>query len=308
MRKQKLSVEAQVSYLAEKGVRFKIIDASEAVHLLRTYSNFFRLTAYRKNYPKHPGGPQAGQYIQLEFAYLVDLAEIDTALRYLIVGMALDIEHYTKMAILHWVDACDEDGYQIVTDFVESRDPHQRALLHSEIARNRSNTYCGDMLDRYEDALPVWVFVELVPFGRLVWFYQFCAERFQDKEAARRTYMLLDCKTLRNACAHNSLLLNDLTKKDAQMTDREVIYALQQIPGLPKTFRKARLKNERMRQLTTLLYIYYTMVRHPGMRWQTAQALHVWIGRAMQHREYYERNKLIRDDLDFLKILIDSWF
>ncbi len=43
-----------------------------------------------------------GQYVRLEFAYLVDLAGIDRVLRDLILGMALDIEHLAKWRFCSW--------------------------------------------------------------------------------------------------------------------------------------------------------------------------------------------------------------
>ena len=77
MEKRKLTVEEQVAHLKDKGVQFTIMDEAAAMTYLRKNSNYFKVASYRKNYQQHPGGPKMGQYVRLEFAYLVDLAKID---------------------------------------------------------------------------------------------------------------------------------------------------------------------------------------------------------------------------------------
>ena len=80
---------------------------------------------------------------------------------------------------------------------------------------NRINIYCGDIIAKYEDAFPLWAFIEIVPFGRLVAFYGFYADRFSDKSMKDTFYRLLTCKEIRNASAHNNCILNNLKAKTA---------------------------------------------------------------------------------------------
>ena len=37
------------------------------------------------------------------------------------------------------------------------------------------------MVENYTGGMPVWVFIEIIPFGRLITFCKFCAERFNNK-------------------------------------------------------------------------------------------------------------------------------
>ena len=124
--KPKLSLEGQIEHLKKKGVLFNIMNEESAKEYLTQHNNYFKLTAYRKNYDKHPDGENKGKYINLEFAYLVDLAVIDMRLRYRIVHMALDIEHHTKLQLLRMMDKFNEDGYQIVQDYMDSLSEVQR--------------------------------------------------------------------------------------------------------------------------------------------------------------------------------------
>lgn len=162
--KPKLSLDGQIEHLKEKGVLFNIMDEAEARDYLGQHNNYFKLTAYRKNYDKHPAGENKDKYINLEFAYLVDIAVIDMQLRYRIVHMALDLEHHTKLQLLRKMDEYNEDGYQVVQYYIDSLDEKQRKIFDSEINRNKGNIYCGDIIAKYEGAFPVWAFIEIVPF------------------------------------------------------------------------------------------------------------------------------------------------
>lgn len=51
-----LSLGGQIEHLKEKGVLFNIMDESTAKDYLEQHNNYFKLTAYRKNYDKHPAG------------------------------------------------------------------------------------------------------------------------------------------------------------------------------------------------------------------------------------------------------------
>lgn len=308
MEKRKLTVAEQVRHLREKGVQFHIIDEAAAQVYLEENSNYFKLASYRKNYQKHPGGPKEGQYVRLEFAYLVDLAEIDRELRYLILQMALDIEHHVKMALLKLVENSAEDGYTIVRNFEESLDARQREILHGEIARNRNNTYCGDLVRKYEHEMPIWVFVELIPFGRLISLYKFCGERFQRRDMQTMFYCLRDCRELRNAAAHSNCVLNDLKHGGARRPSVLVSAELENIETLSITLKRSRMGNERIRQIITLLYMYRTTVTSMKMEEQIVKHFEELLRRMHVHADFYDSNQLIQFTFGFLEIIIDNWF
>ena len=60
---------------------------------LRYNNYYFKLKSYAKNYPINP---KNGKYVNLEFAYLVELSKLDMYLRKIILGMCLDVEHILK--------------------------------------------------------------------------------------------------------------------------------------------------------------------------------------------------------------------
>ena len=308
MEKRKLTVEEQVAHLKDKGVQFTIMDEAAAMTYLRKNSNYFKVASYRKNYQQHPGGPKMGQYVRLEFAYLVDLAKIDRTLRYQIVQMSLDIEHHVKLQILRLVDESDEDGYAIIRDFEAQLNDNQRDILCNEIERNRNNPYCGDLVRKYGEDMPVWVFVELIPFGRLISLYKFCGERFGIREMQRNYYRLRDCRELRNAAAHSNCVLNELRSGQSRKTNEAVSEALDQIEELPLSLKRSRMSNERIRQVITLLYVYKSQVTSISMQERASRRLQDLIARIYKHENYYKDNPLIGHSFAFFKIVIDNWF
>lgn len=307
--KPKLSLDGQIEHLKEKGVLFNIMDEAEARDYLGQHNNYFKLTAYRKNYDKHPAGENKDKYINLEFAYLVDIAVIDMQLRYRIVHMALDLEHHTKLQLLRKMDEYNEDGYQVVQDYIDSLDEKQRKIFDSEINRNKGNIYCGDIIAKYEGAFPIWAFIEIVPFGRLVAFYGFCADRFSDKSMKDTFYRLLTCKEIRNALAHSNCILNNLKAKTAaHSTNAAVTSELMKIKGMNTNFRKNRMSNARIQQVVTLLYTHKDMVESEGIKRSESEDLKKIMERVDKNYDYYNTNPMIKGTFDFLKLVVDSWF
>lgn len=307
--KPKLSLDGQIEHLKEKGVQFHIMDEAAARDYLSKHNNYFKLTAYRKNYNKHPDGEKKGKYINLEFAYLVDIAVIDMRLRYRIVHMALDIEHHTKLQLLRKIDEYGEDGYQVVRDYIDSLSEKQKGIFESEIGRNRGNIYCGDIIKKYDGNYPVWAFIEIVPFGRLVDFYGFCRKRFRDKTMEDNFYRLLTCKEIRNASAHSNCILNDLRAGTAaHKTNAAVTAEIMSIRGVNKNFRKNRMSNARIQQLVTLFYMHKIMVGSTGIRKSESDELKKIINRIDRNYGYYETNPMIKGTFDFLKMVVDNWF
>ena len=303
-----LNIEEQIAYLKSKGVRFEIMNEEDAKEYLSFHNNYFKLTAYRKNYNKHPDGEKKGQYINMDFAYLVDIAVIDMHLRYEIVHMALNIEHFVKLQLLRKVVEFNEDGYQIIQDYIDQLSDTQKERFDGEIARNKGNIYCGDIIDKYEGKYPIWALIEIISFGRLVSLYGFCAERFNDKEMNDNYFRLLTCKEIRNASAHSNCILNDLrAESSTHRTNGSVTTELMRIAGMKPNFRKNRMSNARIQQIVTFLYMHDKLVTSEGVRSAVREELGKVLIRMYKNIDYYQDNPQIKNTFDFLKIVIDNW-
>lgn len=304
-----LSMEEQINYLKTKGVGFSLMSENAAREYLARENNYFRVTAYRKNYPKHPAGARKGQYVQLEFAYLVDIAGIDALLGDVILAMALDIERQVGQQIVRLAESHGEDGYEIVDDFVVTMQSDERHIFENELARNRSNIYCRDLVQKYDQKLPVWALVEVIPFGRLLSLYKFTAERYESQEMMSNFYYLLACKKVRNAAAHGNCILNDIMPAGGKSyRDDEIVRALNNISGMRKGFRTTQMRSVRLQQIVILLYMHQKLVFDRDALWRTTALLQLLKNRMCENKAYYASNPRINSALDFLTLVIDNWF
>lgn len=306
--KPKLNVNEQIDHLVKKGVKFDIISKENAVKYLSENNNYFKLTAYRKTFLKHPGGISAGMYIDLDFEMLKDLSIIDMRLRYALLHMALDVEHFAKVRLLKLIENSIEDGYQIVIDFIKSLSKEQKDFLKSELDRNRDNPYCGDIFGKYENDYPVWTFVEIIPFGRFISFYSFCADRFHDNKLKDEYYLLKSIKDLRNATAHNNCIINDLTPNNSKYRTKFCVNRELSKIGISKSKRDLKMSNTRIQQIVTLLYNHKRLVSSDGVHQYQSKTLNTIVERMFHHIDYYEKNETITTTFKFLKLVIDKWF
>lgn len=139
-------------------------------------------------------------------------------LREIIVQMALNIEHFAKVKLMKLItDNPNEDGYTIVSDYINNLPENNRIHLMQELNKNSRSPYCREAYLKYKDDLPVWVFLEIITFGSFISFYKNSIERpsfqFTRQESNRykdNFYLMLTVKYIRNAAAHNNCILNDL--------------------------------------------------------------------------------------------------
>jgi len=309
-RKPLLTSAELVQHLKDKGVLFNIIDEQAAEYYLQKNNNYFKLASFRKNYDKYLSGNSEGLYISLEFAYLKDLAIIDMRLRYIIVQMALDIEHYVKMQLISKVENDPtEDGYSICEDYISSLSSDQNQRLNDEINRNADNIYCGSVVQKYSDDWPIWAFLEVIPFGRLVAFYKFCADRFNDKAMQSMFYKLQTCKEIRNAAAHSSCIINDLHRNTAiHKTSNDVKNDLIKSTTLSTASINKKMSNSRIQQIVTLLYTHNIVVTSLGVHNNTAALLKELKRRMFENQAYYHNNALIFSSFTFIATVIDIWY
>ncbi|WP_373580879.1 Abi family protein [Collinsella aerofaciens] len=198
-----LTVEEQIVHLKSKGVTFDSRTEAEAADCLAGKRQFFKATAYRKLFDKHVGGEKDGQYIDLDFAQLKYLAGLDRRLRDTLLPMALDVEHFTAARLLKAAEDNSEDGYAVMRDYMESVPTKRRKYIENELEIRSSDAYCGAVIRKYRDDMPIWSFVEVVSFGTFIGLTKFCANRWEDGELLASHYLLKKAKSVRNASAHS---------------------------------------------------------------------------------------------------------
>lgn len=302
-----LTAKEQVKHSEGKGVQFNDFSKTKAIRYLEENNNYFKLRAFRKNYIKG----EDGKYLHLDFADLVDLAIIDNRLRAILLEMAISIEHFSKVHLLKVLQKSESNGTQVVTDYVNQLTPSFRETLESELDKNKNSLYCGNLYKKYlgnKIYCPVWVFVEMVSFGQYLHFYEFCAKRnqSQNKELLRRLYLMRVVKDLRNACAHNNCIINDLraqTNRDPNEEIQKVFASL----GFSKGVRSKHLKRVAMYQIITTLYAHKEIVISPGVHKNIALKFRDLNDRFYRDRDY-SKNGIITSSFNILSKTFDKWF
>lgn len=310
-----LDTEGQIAHLVSKGVKFEIMSAGAAKNYLDSNNNYFKLRAYRKNFAKHPDGDLRGKYINLDFAMLKDLAIIDMRLRYLLIHMALDIEHFSKVRLLKIIEKSCEDGYQIVADYWNllkeidlECDSHRYDTLKSELSRNVDSPYCGGIIQKYNGGYPVWAFIELIPLGSFIHFYGFCADKLNNKDMKDEFYLLIAVKSLRNAAAHSNCIIYDMGTKDSLHKLNYCVARSLPTDLISKSRRDIKMGNERMRQLVTLLYMHQRIVTSSGVRKQQKEKLYELVERMFLYSEMYNENDVILTNFEFFMKVVDIYY
>lgn len=235
-------------------------------------------------------------------------------LRYQMLPMTLDIEHFAKVRLLERIEKAGEDGYDIVRNFLALYDEtnSKGELVNSaksEIRRGSSSPYVAGILAKYPDFdFPAWVFLELTSFGSFIYFYKFCANKFEDKKMADDFYLLQSVKSLRNACAHNNCILNEMSAGKPMFHARNAVSrAVGGIRTIGKGQRKSKLSNDRLQQVATTLYVH-SILASDGVHQHRSESLHVFVSRMNKHIEYYEGNDQISSGFEFIEKLVDAWF
>ena len=323
MRKPILTSDQLVQHMVDNGIGFTIIDQESAKKHLSNHNNYFKLSSYRKNYSKYTSGPKAGQYERLEFAYLRELARLDTLIRHLLLEMTLDIEHFLKVLLLKEVENNmnkGEDGYKIIEGFlfdIGNQSTKERAETSSKrsasfsrkISSNLKNPYCVGLVKKYADDMPVWACVELMSFGDLKDLIEYYSR--QTGWVLPVDIQSLDrVRQLRNACAHGNAIINDLNPVSGNPMKSKAppfITSFVINAGISKTSRDKKLSNPRISQIVHLLYVYDKIVTSKNTRTIRLQALNKLINeRIPENKEFFQSNALLTSTYQFFYKIIQT--
>ena len=312
--KPMLTVGQQIAHMKAKGVTFELVSEEEAAAYLASANNYLRAASYRKLFPVHEQGARAGRFVHLDFAYLIELSSIDRMLREAFLPLAIDVEHFAKIRLLARMEAEGEDGYAVASEFLAARPRVEHGLSARAGADERHDTYTGDLIAHYLSGMPAWVLLEVVDFGTFADFWLFCAERWGDERMRQQHYVLKSVKALRNACAHNSLLVHGLDAQDAPAdfpTNRLLSDSLNG-HGMKNTrTRRAKLKNLRVAQMAAALWSLDEFCARPSTRARHAERLAA-VRHRVQSAEFTQSpsagaNKSILSFFAFVWKLVDIW-
>lgn len=305
-----------VPHMKEENIKFEKCSEKDAIKYLSENNNYYNVTAYKNNFVKYQCGEFKGKYIDLDFAYLRDLAIIDYRTRLLLFKMIIDIEHYLKIRILNTIENIDEeDGYNIVNLYLEKdyNDSKFPKKVHDSIRKKVSNEYYKKIFSKYDidkdkkiENIPIWEFLEIITFGELVNFFEFYTREY-NLDDNKYVFILREINKLRNAVAHNSCVLSELDKKDnLHRVDTLIINYLKEC-GIGKENRNNKLANSRIRQITYTLYMFNIIVSSEGVKNNVKHDItKLFYGRIILNNKYYTNNGLLKSIYSYFDKIIEK--
>lgn len=302
--KKLLSVDELIEHMKNKGITFDEVSEDDAKGFLQKNNYYMKLASYRSNYEKCSSGKREGKYKKLDFGYLKELSTLDMYLRYIIIEMCLDIEHAIKVKLVNAVtNNPAEDGYDIVRKFI-AKDENFRVLKN--IRSHKSGEYCKDLIAKYYPYFPVWVFVELISFGDLIYFCSFYEEIYGDQIV--NNMFMNTVRDMRNAAAHSNCILNKMTEKidSTKQVNSEISNFIRDMDDISKTSRVNNLKYKFTNNFITLLYVYDTLMPEGSKQKKYKELQDFLNGRVIRNKDYFRSNSKIVGVYNFHKKVIDN--
>lgn len=315
--KPMLAAEELVAHLKSRGVTFELCSEADAAAYLAHANNYLRAASYRKLYPVHAEGPNSGRYIGLDFGALVELSSVDRVLRTALRDIALDVEHFAKVRLLDRALSEGEDGYAVVSDYLEghltsrSRSRVSTGLASRGRAGEGHDEYSGDLIAHYnEQGYPLWVFLEVIEFWRFCDLWLFCAGRWDDEAMVVAHYWLKSIRALRNSACHNSCIVNGFSSSSDRavfQTPDDMLRSMNAL-GLKNTkSRRAKMRNLRVAHIAATLYGSYELCTRESTRARHAEAMGS-VRRAFDAaRPVCPADGSLTGYFDFIMKLVDIW-
>lgn len=302
--KQLLSIEELIQHMKNRGITFNEISENDAKQFLQNNNYYMKLAAYRANYDKCDTGKRQGQYKKLDFGYLKELSTIDMYLRYIVMDMCLDIEHVIKVRLIKNItNNPSEDGYDIVRKFI-AQDDNLRILKN--IRSHKSGEYCKDLIEKYYPYFPVWVFVELISFGDLLYFCSFYEKIYGVQIINNK--LMNTVRDVRNAAAHSNCLLNKMTEKidSTKQVNNEISSFIIGMKNISKTSRVNNLSYKFTNNFVTVLYVYDSLMNEIPKQKRYKEIQEFMNGRVVKNKQFFQSNSKIVGVYNFHKKVIDN--
>jgi abortive infection bacteriophage resistance protein len=315
---KKFSTDLARSLYEDKGITFKYLSQEKAADYFSNQNNYMRTACYRKNYEKHTTGDNIGKYIHLDIAYLTELSTIDMHLRFLLLKMCLDVEHAMKVKILSEIEKDpDENGYHIVSEFL-AKNPS----IVANIEGKSDSIFTGNLIEQnfelcyvFEKNIgnirtkiakidcPIWILVEIISFGDLIQLYNFYQAQRQRIKSDKNVMNAV--KSLRNACAHNNCIINDLHSKNTKPPKIISTY-ISNIKNIGKDERRNKLSCRPLFEIVCLIYVYEKIVSQKIKKHRMSELKDLINDRMTIKKDFFKDNQLLTTSYHFLKKVIDN--
>lgn len=292
--KPKLEYLELLDHMESKGISFNKTNRVDAEKFLESRNYYFKVTSYRTNFSKING-----KYVDLDFAYLQDLAAIDANLRRFLTDITLAVEHGLKVKLLDLITKNkSEDGYSIVQEF---RHSHPKSYSRT-LSYLKNNQYASDLYKKHHAEPSIWVFLEVATFGDLSQFIEFYNEKYPNKTLRKIVSNLKFAKNIRNAAAHsNPIIVNLFSPREFIPNPTQTIISEAQLMKID-----IKLINDmKIHDLVALFYLNKLLNSAASRKYVHNHGITKVIERFNKHTHYYTTTPSIALFRDALNKMID---
>lgn len=300
-------MDQQIEHMKSKGIRFTIEDEDFARQYLSNNTYFFKLKAYDKLYDK-----KDDTYIGLEFAYLRDLAIIDSLLRRIILRISIDIEHYLKVAMLRDFNDSEENGYSIIQRYIETYPNRMEKVL----TQRSEGKACSNLIQKYKDDFAIWNIVEILSFSDFTNLYDMFYLRnrqpkYPNENPYKRVpyhYLFNPVRLLRNAAAHSNCLINSLKNPYISPEMFNFNHGISSFLGQHHIGNKrlnTQLSKPLIHDFCVMLYLYHKIAPLNVQFYAFKDLKDFLYGRAIKNKTYYQNHTVLISAYEFIVQVVD---
>lgn len=308
--KSKYSIDEQLKNLEDKNVQFNIMSKEEAREYLQNNTYYFKLKSYEKSFEYNVS---KNQYINLEFAYLVELSKLDMYLRELIIRISLHTEHFLKVKLMDDLTKNEkEDGYHIVRELF-SKYP----FMVDHINQKKYNSACADLIHKYENNWAAWNLIEVLSFGDFIKLYELYYSLYPEQVNEVVSDLIWPLKFIRNASAHNNCLLNTLRKpyvythlydkkRRTIIVNKRLVSLLSLVPAITKNNRKKKITNPIIHDFVASLFLFDEICTSKVFKMKIFTEVKEFVdGRLIKNKEFFNFDNVFTTIYDFIRNVVD---
>lgn len=290
--------------------KIAVNDKELAIDFLKNNNYFYKLNSFVDYFPNEISS----------FEMLVDISKLDMELRYMLLPLCLDIEHFTKTFIMRiTTNSKNEDGYKIVDDTLRSQieyqlskntnnqyeqietDLKQKIFQHVTYKDNNGNIVVNKEYRQYYDNPPIWGVIDLSNFGMLRPFLMQLLKRSpnnNDLKILANSFKYINL--VRNQCAHNSHIIN----KDIYYSDDKIPYTILTSLG-SDGISTSLIKHPLIRNIAVLLRAHKFLCSKKSHEYGINN-LKEWVTRTQRHDNYYQ-NTEFKKFFDDILTCVDTY-
>ncbi|CUU88676.1 Abortive infection bacteriophage resistance protein [Campylobacter hyointestinalis subsp. hyointestinalis] len=300
MVKEKLDIQNQIDHLEKLGIKFDICTKDKAINFLESNNYLFKIKSYAKNYDRDA---KSNKYINLDFAYLIELSTLDMYLRRIVLNIGLNIEHLLKVELnTHLSQNQQEDGYSVVEDFLTAN-----SRINNEIKNKiEQKSFVQKLTLKNINNMPYWILIEILEFGNFLTFYKFYFDKHRNQTYLAYHALAYCVKFLRNGAAHNNCILNTLRIPciNGFKPNKYIQTEIAKIKTISSSTRNKILNDPTLHDILALIVLFTKICNSKNMKKATLIEINNFINRCKKHKNYFNDNNLLVSKFNNMRKII----